>query len=37
MDLGDATGAIPVLDPQRKALFDAYLATPFFEMTSSRA
>ena len=27
MELGDATRAIPVLDPQRKALFDAYLAT----------
>jgi para-nitrobenzyl esterase len=27
MELGDATRPIPVLDPQRKALFDAYLAT----------
>ena len=27
MELGDATRAISVLDPQRKALFDAYLAT----------
>jgi para-nitrobenzyl esterase len=27
MELGDATRPISVLDPQRKALFDAYLAT----------
>jgi para-nitrobenzyl esterase len=27
MELGDATRATPMLDPQRKALFDAYLAT----------
>ena len=27
MELGDATEGIAVLDPQRKALFDAYLAT----------
>ena len=27
MELGDATQPVPVLDPQRKALFDAYLAT----------
>ena len=27
MELGDVTRAIPVLDPQRKALFDAYLMT----------
>jgi para-nitrobenzyl esterase len=27
MELGDATQPIPVLDPQRKALFDAYLTT----------
>jgi para-nitrobenzyl esterase len=28
MELGDKTGPMPVLDPERKALFDAYLATP---------
>jgi para-nitrobenzyl esterase len=27
MELGDKTGPMPVLDPERKALFDAYLAT----------
>ena len=27
MELGDATRPIPVLDPQRKALFDVYLTT----------
>ena len=27
MQLGDKTGPMPVLDPERKALFDAYLAT----------
>ena len=27
MGLGDKTGAIPILDPERKAPFDAYLAT----------
>jgi para-nitrobenzyl esterase len=27
MELGDLTRSIPVLDPQRKVLFDAYLAT----------
>jgi para-nitrobenzyl esterase len=27
MELGDRTGQIQVLDPERKALFDAYLAT----------
>jgi para-nitrobenzyl esterase len=27
LKLGDATRAIPVLDPERKALFDAYLTT----------
>ena len=27
MELGDATRAMPVLDPHRKALFDGYLAT----------
>lgn len=27
MELGDKSGPMPVLDPERKALFDAYLAT----------
>src|SRR5271155_4177905 len=27
MELGDRTGPMPVLDPKRKALFDACLAT----------
>jgi para-nitrobenzyl esterase len=27
IELGDRTGPMPVLDPKRKALFDAYLAT----------
>ena len=27
MQLGDATQPIPVLDPERKTMFDAYLAT----------
>jgi para-nitrobenzyl esterase len=27
MELGDRTDPMPVLDPERKALFDAYLAT----------
>jgi hypothetical protein len=27
MELGDATHPIPVLEPERKALFDDYLAT----------
>jgi carboxylesterase type B len=27
MELGDVTRPIPVLDPQRKALFDSYLTT----------
>jgi para-nitrobenzyl esterase len=33
MELGDATQAIPVLDPRRKALFDAYLATRLSKRT----